>query len=267
MPSEIAEKENLWERALAEIELSISRPSFLTWFQNTSIAGQNDDIVTLSVPNTFVKEWLSNKYHKVIINALRALSPSIRNVEYVICSQPLTGKKSIPSFKLLPRDGREEQLGFDEMYIDKVANLNPRYTFDNFIVGSFNELAHAAAQAVTKNLGSSYNPLFIYGGTGLGKTHLLQAIGNKIKQDNPNTKVQYLTSEKFANEFLVAMTNNAFSSFKEKYRQYDLLLVDDIQFFSGKMKIRQKQDIQVLLFNSKYAIIYDIIYLTSKVEF
>ncbi|MFH0803718.1 MAG: chromosomal replication initiator protein DnaA [Candidatus Tagabacteria bacterium] len=240
MPSEIAEKENLWERALAEIELSISRPSFLTWFQNTSIAGQNDDIVTLSVPNTFVKEWLSNKYHKVIINALRALSPSIRNVEYVIYSQPLTGKKSIPSFKLLPRDGREEQLGFDEMYIDKVANLNPRYTFDNFIVGSFNELAHAASQAVTKNLGSSYNPLFIYGGTGLGKTHLLQAIGNKIKQDNPNTKVQYLTSEKFANEFLVAMTNNAFSSFKEKYRQYDLLIVDDIQFFSGKMKIQEE---------------------------
>ena len=240
MPSEIAEKENLWERALAEIELSISRPSFLTWFQNTSIAGQNDDIVTLSVPNTFVKEWLSNKYHKVIIKALRALSPSIRNVEYAICSQPIVGKKNIPSFKLLPRDGREEQLGFDEMYIDKVANLNPRYTFDNFIVGSFNELAHAAAQAVTKNLGSSYNPLFIYGGTGLGKTHLLQAIGNKIKQDNPNAKVQYLTSEKFANEFLVAMTNNSFSSFKEKYRQHDLLIIDDIQFFSGKMKIQEE---------------------------
>jgi chromosomal replication initiator protein len=240
MPSEIAEKENLWEKALAEIELSISRPSFLTWFQNTSITGQNDDIITLNVPNTFVKEWLSNKYHKVIINALRTLSPSIRNVEYAICSQPIASKKSIPSFKLLPRDGREEQLGFDEMYIDKVANLNPRYTFDNFIVGSFNELAHAAAQAVTKNLGSSYNPLFIYGGTGLGKTHLLQAIGNKIKQDNPNTKVQYLTSEKFANEFLVAMTNNAFSSFKEKYRQYDLLIVDDIQFFSGKMKIQEE---------------------------
>ncbi len=240
MPSEITEKENLWERALAEIELSISRPSFLTWFQNTSIAGQNNDIVTLSVPNTFVKEWLSNKYHKVIIKALRASSPSIRNVEYAICSQPIASKKNIPSYKLLQRDGREEQLGFDEMYIDKVANLNPRYTFDNFIVGSFNELAHAAAQAVTKNLGSSYNPLFIYGGTGLGKTHLLQAIGNKIKQDNPNTKVQYLTSEKFANEFLVAMTNNAFSSFKEKYRQYDLLIVDDIQFFSGKMKIQEE---------------------------
>jgi chromosomal replication initiator protein len=241
MPPEIAEeKENLWEKALAEIELSISRPSFLTWFQNTSIAGQDNDIITLSVPNTFVKEWLSNKYHKVIIKALRALSPSIRNVEYTICSQPIIIKKGIPSYKLLPRDVREEQLGFDEMYVDKVANLNPRYTFDNFIVGSFNELAHAAAQAVTKNLGLSYNPLFIYGGTGLGKTHLLQAIGNKVKQDNPSAKVQYLTSEKFANEFLVAMTNNAFSPFKEKYRQHDLLIIDDIQFFSGKMKIQEE---------------------------
>ncbi len=240
MPTDIIEKEQLWEKALAEIELSVSRPNFLTWFQNTSIAEQNNDVVTLNVPNTFVKEWLSNKYHKVIIKALRALSPVIRNVEYIILPQPINSNKIIPRYKSILKVTGEEQLEFDGVYIDKEFNLNPRYTFDNFIVGSFNELAHAAAQAVIKNLGTSYNPLFIYGGTGLGKTHLLQAIGNKIKQDNPNAKIRYLTSEKFSNEFVIAMQNQSIPSFKEKYRQHDLLIIDDIQFFSGKMKIQEE---------------------------
>lgn len=234
------EKDQLWEKALAEIELSISRPNFLTWFQNTNIADQNNSIIILNVPNTFVKEWLSNKYHKVIIKALRALSPAIRDVEYVISPQSLNGQKVSSRGRIIPKVAEEEQLEFDEVNIDKAANLNPRYTFENFIVGSFNELAYAASQAVTKNLFSSYNPLFIYGGTGLGKTHLLQAIGNKVRQNAPNAKVQYLTSEKFSNEFINAVQNNAFSSFKERYRQHDLLIIDDIQFFSGKMKIQEE---------------------------
>ncbi len=240
MSSELTEKNQIWERALAEIELSISRPSFLTWFQNTSIAEQNNDIIVVNVPNNFVKDWLSNKYHKIIINALRSLSPSVRDVEYAISSQPSASQKNIPRYKLFPKNIQEEQLGFDEMCIDKTANLNPRYTFDNFIVGSFNELAHAAAQAVTKNLGSSYNPLFVYGGTGLGKTHLIQAIGNKIKQENPKAKVQYLTSEKFANEYVMAMQNNAIPAFKEKYRKHDLLIIDDVQFFSAKFRFQEE---------------------------
>ena len=171
MPTDIMEKEQLWEKALAEIEISISRPNFLTWFQNTSIAEQNNDIIIINVPNTFVKEWLSNKYHKIIIKALRALYPSIRNVEYIILPQQANNQKIAPRYKSVSARFRRRTAEFDEVYIRQRANLNPRYTFDNFIVGSFNELAHAAAQAVTKNLGSSYNPLFIYGGTGLGKTH------------------------------------------------------------------------------------------------
>lgn len=234
------EKDQLWEKALAEIELSISRPNFLTWFQNTNIAEQNNDVIMLNVPNTFVKEWLANKYHKIIIKALRALSPTIRDVEYIIIPQTINNQKTVPRSKPVLKITEGEQLEFDEVYIDKIANLNPRYTFENFIVGSFNELAYAASQAVTKNLGSSYNPLFIYGGTGLGKTHLLQAIGNKVRQDIPNTKVQYLTSEKFANEYVTAMQNNAIPSFKEKYRQYDLLIIDDVQFFSAKFKFQEE---------------------------
>jgi chromosomal replication initiator protein len=234
------EKDKLWEKALAEIELLISRPNFLTWFQNTNIVGQDNDVVTLNVPNTFVKEWLANKYHKIIIKALRALSPAIRNVEYVISLQPLTDQRNPPRLKSLPKIIDGEQLEFDEVYVDKTANLNPRYTFENFIVGSFNELAYAASQAVTKNLGVSYNPLFIYGGTGLGKTHLLQAIGNKIRHETPNAKVQYLTSEKFANEYVTAMQNNAIPAFKEKYRQHDLLIIDDVQFFSAKFKFQEE---------------------------
>lgn len=233
-------KDQLWEKALAEIELSISRPNFLTWFQNTSIANQNNDIIILNVPNTFVKEWLTNKYHKIIIKALRALSPAIRNVEYIISSQSPNNQKAVSHYKYIPKVTGEEQLEFDEVYIDKMVNLNPRYTFENFIVGSFNELAHAASLAVTKNPGLSYNPLFIYGGTGLGKTHLLQAIGNKVKQNIPSARINYLTSEKFANEYVTAMQNNAIPSFKEKHRQHDLLIIDDIQFFSAKFKFQEE---------------------------
>ncbi|MDP3052294.1 MAG: chromosomal replication initiator protein DnaA [bacterium] len=241
MPFDIIEKEQLWEKALAEIELSVSRPNFLTWFQNTSIVELNDDIITLNVPNNFVKEWLFNKYHKTIIKALRALSPAIRNVEYIISSQPLNNAKITPHYKPLTKTASEKpQLEFEEIYIDKKANLNPRYTFDNFIVGSFNELARAAAFAIIKNLGSTYNPLFIYGGTGLGKTHLLQAIGNQIRQENPAAQIHYLTSEKFANEYITAIQNGTVASFKEKYRQHDLLIIDDVQFFSGKPKIQEE---------------------------
>jgi chromosomal replication initiator protein len=233
-------KEKLWEKTLAEIELSVSKANFITWFQNTSIIEQNNDIIFLSVPNTFIKEWLCSKYHKFILKTIRTFCPDIRNVEYIISSQPLSEQQISRQFKHIPQKTAEEQLEFDEVYLDKEANLNPRYTFDNFIVGSFNELAYAAALAVVKNLASSYNPLFIYGGVGLGKTHLLQALGNKIRQENPSAKIQYLTSEKFANEFIDAIQNKETPSFKERYRKHDLLIIDDIQFFSGKVKIQEE---------------------------
>lgn len=231
--------EKIWQDALVEIELGISRANFSTWFKNTSIAGLENNVVHLNVPSNFVKEWLINKYHKFIIKALRNINPDIRDIEYFIVSQPVPVAKQeerIKSMKLTA----EEQLGFNDLYVDKEANLNPKYTFDSFIVGSFNEVAHAAGLAITKNPGMAYNPLFIYGGTGLGKTHLLQAIGNKIKEADPGNKVYYLTSEKFANDFVSAIQNKDINSFKEKYRKYNLLIVDDIQFFANKLKIQEE---------------------------
>jgi len=235
----ILDYEKMWRDTLAEIELNISRANFSTWFKNTNIAGVENGIVYLNVPSNFVKEWLANKYHKFIINALRNINSAIRDVEYHIVSPSTSFVKEEEKIKPL-QPVAEEQLGFNEFYIDKEINLNPRYTLDSFIVGSFNEVAYAAALAVIKNPGTAYNPLFIYGGTGLGKTHLLQAIGNKIKETSPNNKVYYLTSEKFATEFVDAMQNKDINSFKEKYKKYNLLIVDDIQFFTNKLKIQEE---------------------------
>ncbi|MBI4691930.1 MAG: chromosomal replication initiator protein DnaA [Candidatus Terrybacteria bacterium] len=231
--------EKMWRDTLTEIELNVSRANFSTWFKNTSISGMENGKVLLNVPSNFVKEWLTNKYHKFIIKALRNINSTIRDVEYYIISPSASFVKEEGKIKPL-QPAVEEQLGFSEFYIDKEANLNPRYTFDSFIVGSFNEVAHAAALAITKNPGTAYNPLFIYGGAGLGKTHLLQAIGNKIKGTNHGNKVYYLTSEKFATEFVSAMQNKDINSFKEKYRKYNLLIVDDIQFFANKLKIQEE---------------------------
>jgi chromosomal replication initiator protein len=236
----VMDYEKIWKDALVEIELNVSRANFSTWFKNTSIKNLDNGVVFLSVPSGFVKEWLANKYHKFIIKALRNVYPAIRNIEYCIISPGAVLSKA-EGIKIKPTQAlNEEQLGFSEFYIDKEANLNPKYTFDSFVVGSFNEVAHAAALAVTKNPGSVYNPLFVYGGVGLGKTHLLQAIGNKVKEDNPNIKVHYLTSEKFASDFINSIQNKDIYVFKGKYRKYNLLIVDDIQFFANKLKIQEE---------------------------
>ncbi|MBU2109689.1 chromosomal replication initiator protein DnaA [Patescibacteria group bacterium] len=231
--------EKLWKDALVEIELNVSRANFITWFKNTSINKEENGAIFLGVPNTFVKEWLSGKYHKFILRAINNLYPSVRSIEYLIVPQSvsLSKNRAVPIATPL---NSEEQLGFNEFYIDREANLNPKYTFESFIVGSFNEVAHAAALAVTKGLGNVYNPLFIYGGVGLGKTHLLQAVGNKAKELSPDIKIHYLTSEKFASDFINAVQNKNIYDFKEKYRRYNLLIIDDIQFFSDKLKIQEE---------------------------
>lgn len=231
--------EKLWKDALVEIELNVSRANFITWFKNTSINKEENGAIFLNVPNTFVKEWLSGKYHKFILRAINNLYPSVRSIEYSIVPQSvsLSKNRAVPITTPL---NTEEQLGFNEFYIDREANLNPKYTFDSFIVGSFNEVAHAAALAVIKGFGNVYNPLFIYGGVGLGKTHLLQAIGNKAKELDPDMKIHYLTSEKFASDFINAVQNKNIYDFKEKYRRYNLLIIDDIQFFSEKLKIQEE---------------------------
>ncbi len=236
------ETEKLWKTVLEDLGAMVSKANFATWLQNTAVNDVKDGIVLLTVPNGFTKEWIKNKYQKFIMQSLRKLDPTIRAVEYVICSQPLNiHKKDATKYKpATPIESRETpQMEFNEFY-ETEESLNSRYTFENFVVGSFNELAHAAAVAVTKNPGVAYNPLFVYGGVGLGKTHLLQAIGNKIKEQNPQLKAKYITSEKFTSNLVQSLQNKQVDIFKEIHRKYDLLIIDDIQFIAGKQKTQEE---------------------------
>lgn len=232
--------EKLWKDALFEIEPNVSKANFSTWFKDTYISKCDNGVAIIDVPNDFVREWLSTKYYKFVISSLRNLNPNIRHFECLIVSKPkkieFADKKPLQTSK----QTNEEQLGFHEFNIDTEANLNPKYTFDSFVVAPFNEVAHSAAMAVSKSLGNLYNPLFIYGGVGLGKTHLLQSIGNEIRKNKPSARVHYLTSEKFANDYINSIQNKNIHLFKEKYRKYNLLIVDDIQFFSDKLKIQEE---------------------------
>ncbi|PIR70181.1 MAG: chromosomal replication initiator protein DnaA [Candidatus Niyogibacteria bacterium CG10_big_fil_rev_8_21_14_0_10_42_19] len=232
--------EELWGKALTDIESDVSKANFITWFKNTAICDRLEGEITVGVPNAFVKEWLEHKYHIYILKALRNHAPETRNVAFSIIPR-LSSDATKPLHE--PQNKKyfaEEQPEISELVVDRETNLNSRYTFDNFVVGSFNELAHAASKAVTKNLGTLYNPLFIYGGVGLGKTHLLQSIGNEIKKSDPNLKIKYISSEKFTNEFISALQNSETASFKEKYRAIDLLIIDDIQFIAKKIQTQEE---------------------------
>jgi len=227
--------EELWQTVLAQIQLNISQANFATWFKNTEIASQKDGQVLVVVPNSFVKEWLENKYNKNILKILHNLNEEVKDVKYTIGKSRLKILKREPM--ILPEI---DQLEFQELKVDKETNLNPRYTFDSFVVGPFNELSHAAAIAVSKKPGVVYNPLFIYGGVGLGKTHILQAIGNETIKNFKKKKVQYIPSEKFTSEVVSSIRNDKIEQFKEKYRAVDVLIIDDVQFLAGKEKTQEE---------------------------
>lgn len=239
-------QEDLWKNVLTELELDISRASFITWFKETAIVDITEGVVTISVPNGFAKNWLQDKYHKPILRALRNTAEDIREINYVVgpLARPLHLARSKPrqqpdmrsDFMELPQD----RLELRETAADPESGLNPRYTFENFVVGSFNELAHAAAQAALQNPGRTYNPIFVYGGVGLGKTHLIQAIGNDLLRRNPPLKVRYLPSERYMGEVLDALTGKSMNDLKERYRAVDLLIMDDIQFIARTEKMQEE---------------------------
>lgn len=247
---------NLWQSALLEIEMEVSKPTFATWFKDTHIVKIEEGVAVLSVPNAFTRDWLRDKFHTTILRPLRALDPSIHAVEYVVNKEEAKRREERPSDAFGMRE-----LPLREAEINKEDNLNPRYTFETFVIGPFNELAHAAAQAVIKKPGIMYNPLFIYGSTGHGKTHLIQAIGNHVKATNPSKKVFYMTSEKFGQDCMSALQNQKMSVFKEKYRKYDVLIMDDIQFFSEKQKFQEEL---FHLFNTLYDNNKQIIFSSDK---
>jgi chromosomal replication initiator protein len=232
----------LWKSVLREIEMEISKANFVTWFKNTNISTKQDGKILVAVPNAFTKEWMEYKYNKTILKSLLNHDKEIRSVNYVIAPGILSQiqQKTVAPQQTNTVQATETQMEFKEFQVDKETGLNPRYAFNTFIVGSFNEMANAAGLAVTKNVGKLYNPLMIYGGVGLGKTHLIQSIGNAIRQNNPAMKVKYLTSEKYTSEFVSALQNNEVTSFKNKYRRYDVLIVDDVQFFSAKGKVQEE---------------------------
>ncbi len=234
----------LWESILAEIELTISKPAFSTWFKDTHIVKRDENTIILSVPNAFARDMFQSRYHATVLKLLRDRDHTIHAVEYVINRDEPKRREDKPITM-----GGTASLPLPESLVNKEDNLNPRYTFETFIIGPFNELAHAAAQAVIKSPGLMYNPLFIYGSTGHGKTHLIQAIGNHIKTVSPGKRVFYMTSEKFGQDCMNALQTQKMAVFKEKYRKYDVLIMDDIQFFSEKQKFQEEL---FHLFNTLY---------------
>lgn len=254
---QIMTNEELWKAALGQIELSLSKANFITWFKNTSILSREGGRVVIGVPNGFAKEWLENKYNLYIIKALKSLEPEIQDIKCSIA--PNSDRKVAVENFVKSMDGARPSVtpasapaGFSRKRIAEKpvltspsgeifrSNLNNRYTFENFIVAENNELARAACFAVSQNLGHLYNPLFIYGGVGLGKTHLLQALGNEIMSKHPEKRVKYITSERFTSELVESIKNQTVDQFKAVYEHIDLLIIDDVQFLSGREKTQNE---------------------------
>lgn len=247
------------DQVLTQIEIAVSKANFTTWFKDTFIDRQEEGVIYLSVPNTFVRDWLSKKYHSLVLKILRETASHVRALEYVISRSD--GRRRYQESHSLGQTAVQigSELPLSDLYINREDNLNPRYTFETFVIGPFNEFAHAASQAVIKKP-LAYNPLFIYGSTGHGKTHLIQAVGNQIKNNN-NKKVYYLTAEKFAVDFLNSLNTGKINLFKEKYRKYDVLIMDDIQFIANKDKTQEEL---FHIFNSLYENNKQIIFSSDK---
>ncbi len=229
--------EQLWQTTLGELELMISKANFTTWFKNTYVASWEKSKIIIGVPNTFTKAWLEKKYHGYIYKALQNSSKGeIKEIIYKVeIKKPqnniLVNNSSVVTNSVSVSESGVQLNNF---------GLNNYYTFNKFIVGKGNELAHAAAQAVARQPGSLYNPFFIYGGVGLGKTHLLQAIGHQITENYKDKKILYITCERFTNDFVQSIRNGTSLEFQGKYRGVDVLLIDDIQFMAGKEQTQEQ---------------------------
>ncbi|MBP9760794.1 MAG: chromosomal replication initiator protein DnaA [Candidatus Magasanikbacteria bacterium] len=231
----------IWQAVLADFELKLSKANFTTWFHNTGIGEYDAGKITICVPNTFTKSWLEKKYNADLAKTIeRVTGKPVKRIEYKV-----ENMKNITEQECIVQQAPVVSTIQTPIYSQTTQKatqfgLNPKYTFDTFIVGKGNELAHAAAQAVADRPGEAYNPLFIYGDVGLGKTHLLQAIGHTLLEKNPQTKILYVSSEKFTNEFVAAVKQGKAKEFKDRYRTVDLLLIDDIQFIGGKEQTQEE---------------------------
>jgi chromosomal replication initiator protein len=220
---------NLWEQILARVETKVNRHSFYTWFKPTTFIGSDGRQISVRVPNPLFKDWLTKHYSGLIAEAMSEVQTASLDVNFIADTQADSTQTAAGA----------EEAAVVEMEASLVvesgsAGLNPRYTFDTFIVGSSNQFAHAACRAVAEAPSRSYNPLFIYGGVGLGKTHLMHAVGQYVLRHDRNLKLTYISSERFMNEMINAVRYDRVIDFRERYRSVDVLLVDDIQFLAGK---------------------------------
>ncbi len=236
--------DGLWQAVLGEIELSVSRASFITWFKNTRLLRYKDGVLVVGVPNVFIKNQLERKFNQLITEVLQKNGVSPKSIQFKIHSAG-SQKKTIDEPVLITANPHETTASDNRKSSSTLRHsyrqgLNERYTFENFIVGSGNELAYAACQAVATQPGTKYNPLFLYGGVGIGKTHLIQAVGNAILSRNQDAHVVYISTEQFIQEFLDAIRYKKNTDFAGFYRTADVLIIDDMQFIAGKEKTQEE---------------------------
>ena len=238
----------VWRAALGELQVALSPANYETWLRDTQLVDVDDNRFRISVPNGFAKDWLDTRYRSLISQTLARIVGYSVQVEFVVRSVPSTANVAGDAHVRGATGTQTQPVAAQQVRLEPTrvggeggaSSLNPRYTFANFIVGSANRLAHAASLSVAERPGHAYNPLFLYGGVGLGKTHLMHAIGNQVIAKFPRKKVVYATSEKFTNEFITSIQQGKIDEFRARYRRIDLLLIDDIQFIADKERTQEE---------------------------
>src|SRR5207247_7666627 len=242
---------HVWRAALGELQVSLSPANYETWLRDTQLLDVDEQRFRIAVPNGFAKDWLETRYRSLISQTLaRIVGYSVQVEFFVGAADPVSdgapadeAQGSLPPQPVAQASAPSPQVRLESTRVGGeggASNINPRYTFANFIVGSANRLAHAASLSVAERPGHAYNPLFLYGGVGLGKTHLMHAIGNQVIAKFPRKKVVYATSEKFTNEFITSIQTGKFDDFRARYRRIDLLLIDDVQFIADKERTQEE---------------------------
>jgi len=225
----------LWEKTLNIIKGELTEVSFNTWIKSCEPISISSNTIKISVPNSFTQDILEKRYKDLVINSIEAACSKVYKIEFLIGSELQENEELEGKAKNTIKDTMAITVS-DEMS----STLNPKYTFNSFVIGNSNRFAHAASLAVAESPAKAYNPLFIYGGVGLGKTHLMHAIGHYVLQNNGNAKVVYVSSEKFTNELINAIKDDKNEEFRTKYRNVDILLIDDIQFIAGKERTQEE---------------------------
>lgn len=229
------ELNQLWQSTLGEMELQIPRGNFAMWLKNSQLIDRQEGTFVVALPNNFARQWVEDKYSKNLLGIMRNFDASLKKIEFVVVNQD-AAKKVLATKPITELDNT----GLD-LHTDPITGLNSRYTFSSFVVGPSNELAFAAAEAIVADVGKKYNPFFVYGGVGLGKTHLIQGIGNEIlTRYDKKIRPRYVPSEQFTRDVVWGIKNKRMEDVKERYRTVDVLIIDDIQFIGGKEKMEEE---------------------------